>query len=349
MNENINLCEILKDTPKGTLLYTPMAGEVRFDKILNNKLPIQVIKDEHIIQFANDGTFFAGGECLLFPSKDQRDWSKYSRPFVNGDVITSQGGGIAIFSHTQTHFECSNVVYYHCVFFPSQTFKLGLDYGIGCISDCRLATEEEKYKLFQAIKNNGYQWNNQAKKLEMLITPNFKVGDIIQDKDSYKVKITTVNTEDKFYEYESVIAKGIGTIAFIDQDNWESVEYQVGDHFINHDNNTMFVITKIQNNGNYSVESLGEIYYPFEMKKLDIDKYAKVSKWDPKRFKPFAQVLIRDSQYDSWVAVLFSHIDNTTEFPYVTSYTNSKYCIPYNSETEHLIGTTLEEPEFYKL
>lgn len=352
MNENINLREVLKDTPKGTLLYSPLIGEVEFDQInILDKLPIHIRdKKGNKYNFTQQGTYFPSmGECLLFPSKDQRDWSKYQRPFVNGDIITSKEGGIALFSHTQTRFDCSNVVYYHCLFYPSQTFKLGLNYGIGCVSDCRLATEEEKQKLFQVFKDRGYKWNDKIKRLEALVTPNFKAGDIIWDKNYYKVKITNVNIEDSFYIYESLIAKGIGTITFNDQYDWELVTYKVGDHFINPNNNSVFVITEIQNNGNYSVESLGKIYYPFEMKKLDVDKCTKINKWDPKWLKPFDEVLVRDIHRECWVATLFSHIIDSDGYPYLTSRTNSKYCIPYNNETQHLVGTTLEEPEFYKL
>jgi hypothetical protein len=246
MNENINLCEILKNIPKGTKFYTPLCGEVEFDIIMDfSHYPIRTTTNNNNYYFTKEGYYETKGtpECLLFPSKDQRDWSKYQRPFVNGDIITSKGGGIALFSHTQTHFECSDVVYYHCVFYPLKKFELGLNCGIGCVSDCRFATEEEKQKLFQAIKDNGYKWNAETKTLEKLITPNFKVGDIIQDTDSYKVKITNVDIDDQFYTYESLILKGLGTIAFIDQDDWESVEYQVGDHFINPNNNNE--ITKI--------------------------------------------------------------------------------------------------------
>jgi hypothetical protein len=348
MNENINLFEILKDTPKGTLLYSPLTGEVEFNKLdSSNKFPINVLDkrgDRHY--FTQQGTYFLSmGECLLFPSKDQRDWNKYKRPFVNGDVITSKGGGIALFSHTQARFECSNVVYYHCVFFPPQTFKLGLDYGIGYVSDCRLATEEEKQKLFKAIKDNGYKWNNQAKKLEMLITPNFKVGDIIQNKDAYKVKITAID-EDGFYEYESLMAKGIGTITFKDQYDWELVEYKVGDHFVNSTNSNLFIITEIRCYGDYKIQDLyGSSHI---VNKHYLDEYFKINKWDPKWFKPFDKVLVRNHKDTPWTATLFSHICNSKEYPYKTSYTNTKYCIPYNIETKHLVGTTLEELEFYK-
>lgn len=85
MNENINLCEILKNTPKGTKLYSPLCGEVEFDRITGGS-SIHIIDEKgNTLDFTQQGTFFIGiGGCLLFPSKDQRDWSKYQRPFKDG-------------------------------------------------------------------------------------------------------------------------------------------------------------------------------------------------------------------------------------------------------------------------
>ena len=82
MNENLNLVEILKDCPKGTKLYSTIFGDVKFEKINEDRLhPIIVrIGDDHIEYFSADGKKYYGiynGECLLFPSKDQRDWSKF--------------------------------------------------------------------------------------------------------------------------------------------------------------------------------------------------------------------------------------------------------------------------------
>lgn len=58
---------------------------------------------------------------------------------------------------------------------------------------------------------------------EKLVGPKFNVGDIIQDMDAYKVKITEINIDDECYGYESIIAKGIGSIPFNEQDNWKLV------------------------------------------------------------------------------------------------------------------------------
>ena len=83
MNENIDLRKILKDCPKGTKLYSTIHGEVSF--ITSNNLslhyPIAVrLNDKTEESFTSEGTLLDkfDGECLLFPSKDQRDWSKFT-------------------------------------------------------------------------------------------------------------------------------------------------------------------------------------------------------------------------------------------------------------------------------
>ena len=80
MNENLNLVEILKDCPEGTKLYSTVFGEVEFESINDIIGPIVVttnIGDPEC--FTADGKMFAryNGECVLFPSKEQRDWSKF--------------------------------------------------------------------------------------------------------------------------------------------------------------------------------------------------------------------------------------------------------------------------------
>ena len=81
MNENLNLVEILKDCPKGTKLYSSIYGEVELGGVYNGaKYPILIIRSDNTgISFANDGRMSLdwSGECLLFPSREQRDWSKF--------------------------------------------------------------------------------------------------------------------------------------------------------------------------------------------------------------------------------------------------------------------------------
>ena len=85
MNENINLLEILKDCPYGKKLYSTVFGEVKFDRIdtiLSHPIVVRIgrLEDDHTETFAADGRLYSyyNGECVLFPSKEERDWSKFN-------------------------------------------------------------------------------------------------------------------------------------------------------------------------------------------------------------------------------------------------------------------------------
>ena len=81
MNENLNLVEILKDCPKGIKLYSTIFGDVRLRNILYSAAyPIIVsCNDWNTEDFTADGKLRVeyDGECTLFPSNEQRDWSKF--------------------------------------------------------------------------------------------------------------------------------------------------------------------------------------------------------------------------------------------------------------------------------
>lgn len=85
MNENLNLCQILKDCPKGTKLWSPLWGNVFLQEVNSHCSPIviRLSKGNYDIPLYSDGRLYADledSECILFPSKDQRDWSKFKAP-----------------------------------------------------------------------------------------------------------------------------------------------------------------------------------------------------------------------------------------------------------------------------
>ena len=96
MNEDLNLVEILKDCPKGTKLYSLIYGDVELEKISNDendKYPIFIrLHANTIACVAKDGRYLGNydGECVLFPSKDQRDWSKFKVKKLKFDPKTLQ-------------------------------------------------------------------------------------------------------------------------------------------------------------------------------------------------------------------------------------------------------------------
>lgn len=108
MNENVDLTKILKDCPKGWEFYSSIYGEVKFETIKFQRLkyrydphtPIhchcQIVEEDpspikFTVQDAERCVSSAGehikgkGECTFFPSKDQRDWSKFEAPWYKKD------------------------------------------------------------------------------------------------------------------------------------------------------------------------------------------------------------------------------------------------------------------------
>ena len=96
MSNKINIAEILKDCPKGIKLYASTTGTVLFKEINNNnnEYPILVLdKYKREKSFTKDGLLVNGysdAECILFPSYEMRDWSKFS--WKKGDILVSKDG-----------------------------------------------------------------------------------------------------------------------------------------------------------------------------------------------------------------------------------------------------------------
>ena len=86
MNKNIDLTKILKYCPKGTKLYSTIFGEVEFKKIKEESdYPIICVTIAgNNCDVTADGRYYDvfGGECILFPSRDQRDWTKFTAPWL---------------------------------------------------------------------------------------------------------------------------------------------------------------------------------------------------------------------------------------------------------------------------
>lgn len=153
MNENLNLVKILKDCPEGTKLYTPIWGEVVFIKVRKNKncpypICINTNAASSYTYLAKDGRYLINreeSECILFPSKDQRDWSKFTATWLKKERfdpktlqtfdkvlvrdINSSKWKIQLFSHVIERdvdypFVCITNPYRYCIPFNDDTKHL---------------------------------------------------------------------------------------------------------------------------------------------------------------------------------------------------------------------------------
>lgn len=112
MNENIDLTEILKDCHKGTKLYSPLFGYVELKEIDTSKVySVNVKLASGLIEsFTREGKlydrdYYKDTECVLFPSKEQRDWSKFTAPWLKKekDTINKEGYGLKSYKDEDVH------------------------------------------------------------------------------------------------------------------------------------------------------------------------------------------------------------------------------------------------------
>lgn len=115
------------------------------------------------------GTYYnhQNTKCIIFP-KGKTTWEGFQRPFKDGEVVVYDNPyrehlQIFIFKDKKENSTLSTC------YLMLDDDGLVLEEGAWYVT--RIATEEEKEKLFKAIKDNGYKWNSETKTLDKLITP----------------------------------------------------------------------------------------------------------------------------------------------------------------------------------
>ena len=211
----INISELLRDCPQGMELDCTCADNVVFDKIIEYEQIKCVIGECHeplILDKYGRLLHICCPKCVIFP-KGKTTWEGFVPPckFKDGDVVISTSNNIHLISCCDKNYggweSCCGIIYDK--FDSTKTVH---------VIPTRLATEEEKQKLFDAIKANGYRWDAETKTLEKLIEPYFKVGDKIRRKND-KTIIKTIN----YLYHDSYALCCNHLLYFKEQDEWELV------------------------------------------------------------------------------------------------------------------------------
>lgn len=187
----MNIANILKYCPKGTKLYSTVYGDVVLDSIYlkNGKFPI-MIKDckgcEHLL--TEQGHYMydvPNSECVLFPSKEQRDWNKFRLPVKRGDIMMEIDGSYPFIASGE--FTKNGFPKYICGI--NLENNLQMDMGAGWTSEfCIPASEEVKKKLFDKIAEASYKWNSKTLKLEKVKQNKLKPFDKVLVRDNLNEK-----------------------------------------------------------------------------------------------------------------------------------------------------------------
>lgn len=332
MENKINIVELLKKCPTGMELDCTMYNKVTLLNVDTDDttiFPISVVrKDGIIINLTKYGQYsnvdFA--KCVIFPT-GKTTWEGFKIPFKDGDITVSSLGGIHIMQDSTTSY---------CHF---DRFGFLDKTRTTCVQVERLATEEEKEKLFKSIKDNGYRWDTENKTLEKLIIPRFKVGDRIRSKDFIEQRTIKKCEDDGYWTTKNTWIK------ISNQDKWELINepnFKVGDKIKKKglDIANPIEITEVTPKM-YTFRD-GSFQY---VEIIDKDYVLVSSKFNISILKPFDKVLMRSSNAREWVATFYSH------------YSNNKFygcgmccdqCIPYEGN-EHLLGTTDDCDEYFNL
>lgn len=332
METKINIAAILKDKPQGTKLYDWLHNiDVEFDNVETTEIETSIwcTRDKggynELFGYSKLGTLrgWLDGLQILLPSKKMRDWRKFA--WKKGDVLVTEDGSVHIIFEK---FEDDAYTMFSGKYYYSKDGKKAYSYFRECddviTEEFTLETEDAAQTYISAIeKELSGKLNMETLEIEKA-QPEFKDGDVL-----------------------FVKCKGS---AFIEIFNYSKNNGDLYDH-ASLDTTTH----ELDISGEYKIfkENIMEIRLATEEEKKQffsaLEKRGKA--WDAEKkqivdlkpkceFKPLDKVLGRNEKDDVWEAELFSHYKEESQYPFRCIGFSRKYCIPYNEETAHLLGTT---------
>jgi hypothetical protein len=327
METEINIVEILKDKPQGTKLYSSACGKCRLEEVDDKSFKISFYNSKFGLMNGGEGyldkngKLYDDGECVVFPSKEMRDWSKFA--WKKGDVLVSNDGGTEVifdkwYDDTYTNFygrhylnseEKNNVKY-------NETFL--------CTTE-RYALEDKnaaKTYLKTIEERLGGKLNLETWEIEK---PKFKNGDIVALVVQKCTHIAIFQSRQGAY---------IGFHAVLCQNDEllleEPFREDVGD---------IELRLATDSEKQQLFDALAK-----EGKAWDAEKKQIVDLSKKCEFKPMDWCLMRDIRGEecfAWSLCQFAYQLKRGKYEAVGGMRFDE-CIPYNEETAHLLGTTDE-------
>ena len=327
METKINIAEILKNKPRGTKLYSIVHGECTFEAITdeifkinfcNSKFGLTQSGECTLIKFGN---MYDGGECIIFPSKEMRDWSKFS--WQKGDVLISNDSSIEVifdkwYDDTYTSFYCKH-------YLNSEDKNKIVYYEEFLCTTARYFLEDKDtaQTYIKTIEERlGGELNRETLEIEKA-QPEFKDGDIIKMTwDKYSAMVI-------FWEYSN-FGKGFDSHVFFNIEK-KFIEYNIHGHILK--DTILRLATEEEKKQLFSALAKRGKAWDAEKKQIVDLKL----KWTPKLFD---KVVVRCNKADKWSIDFFSY--KVSNGYICTGDAWFGYCLPYNEETAKLVGTTDE-------
>lgn len=324
METKINIVAILKDKPQGTKLYSSACGKCELKQVDDNSFKISFYNSRFGFMTGGEGTFnkfgnlYDDGECVIFPSKEMRDWNKFG--WKKGDVLISNDGKKEVFFNgfTDDTYALFKAKHGFEVLPNGNTIYLANEDGIAT-DDYTLEDKNDAQTYINTIEERlGGKLNRETLKIEKFKPKKklvFELGNLY-----------VFNEQDENGEL-TIIGKLIGknesedTLTFGNQYETENEKFVTDQAF----DLRISVHDELREATEGEAITFQEAYTIWEKSKKQ------------SAIKPFDKVLVRDSASDKWRANLFGYIGK--DGYYCCVYANWIYCIPYEGN-EHLLGTT---------
>ena len=325
METEINIVEILKDKPQGTKLYSSACGKCKLEEVDDKSFKISFYNSK--FGFMNggeghldkNGKLYDDGECVVFPSKEMRDWRKFD--WKKGDVLVNKDGDVyIIFERFVDDTYCSFLGKYYLWKENNDTEQFYEKERL-LTSDFQKAGKDAAQTYINTIEERlGGKLNRESLEVEKT-QPKFKDGDIVA---------LVVRKCTHIAIFQSRQGAYIGFHAVLCQNDEllleEPFREDVGD---------IELRLATDSEKQQLFEALAKESKQWDAgKKMIIDLKQKVE------LKPFDKVLVRHQKTEEWSANIFSHTDKTDEYlDYVCVNGRWEFCIPYEGN-ESLLGTT---------
>lgn len=350
--EKIDIAKLLKDCPQGMELNCTVYDECILDNILEGELyPIKIQTPEGKMLLTKYGSFSCNkhSKCIIFP-KDKTTWEGFVPPskFKDGDVlyIRTSNQWICIYKEGgEKENVCHRYVAATSLIFVHDDSPLC---HLNNIKEIRRATEEEKEKLFKVIKDNGYNWNAETKKLEKLFPYNIGTKVWVKSDKERKYIHTIVGISYNSFgnlEYE-IKEEKTGIVVHYPKEllipiTTKEPRFKVGDTIQSKEYVEKRTIQICEKDGYWTTVNSW-------IKIEDQDKWELVpNKFDINTLKPFAEVLVRNTNNERWRGQFYMSYDKNEEYLFECVYNCWKQCIPYENN-EHLFNKIDDCTDYFK-
>lgn len=326
MDAKINIAKILKDKPQGTKLYSSACGKCELKEADDKSFKVSFYSSKFGFMNGGEGTFdkngnlYDDGECIVFPSKEMRDWSKFA--WKKGDVLVSNDGKCKVIFERfddDTYTSFVGKYYVEC-YGKNDELQDYEEEHYGDTVNYTKESEEATQTYINTIEERlGGKLNMETLEIDKT-QPEFKDGDIVCISGmGYLVYGIVKNIDNSSKKLEYYVLNDMSTLKFED---WLSFE----DKHIQPITETQQIILFD------ALAKKGKVW--------DAEKKQIVDLKPKCEFKPFDKVLSRRCSEDYWVLNFYSHKSHKTDYHICIDGSSNLYCIPYNEETAHLLGTT---------